>query len=613
MRMTIPTSCCRPHPEPWACFPPLAAKMSAATNICLLPASALCILISGQRGRPMKIRNLVACLMLSWLFGQRAAAQSGGDGGISPWFAEVSASLGIDFQHWDGRSGGRYYVETAASGGGWLDYDGDGDLDIYLLNGAPTPGSPLRPPPRNTLYRNQGGRFVDVTEASGLGDTGYAMGMCTGDYDGDGNLDVMITNYGADRLYRNLGSGRFVEVSQKAGVAGSRWGTGCALGDLDGDGDLDLYVANYVDFHFEHNPKCGNATTKIYSYCRPDAFKGQVDYLYINQGDGTFREEGRARGIQHGENDRGFGVLLSDVDDDGDLDILVANDGSMNRLYVNKGDGYFEDQSLLSGLAFNGDGKAEAGMGVDLGDADGNGMLDMMVTNYAAETNTIYLQKERLFFEDATQGAGMNRYSYQGVSWGVQFFDYDNDGDLDLAVANGHVLDNVALSSPKLSYPQTNHLLENDGEANFRDISASAGPAFAIKKVSRGLAVGDWNNDGRPDLLITNTNDRIDLLENRLERAGHWIGFHLVGPAVNRFAVGAQVKLFAGSLLGVREVRSGGSFLSQSDLRPHFGLGSHQGPVRAEIRWPDGRRQTQSFAETDRYWTISYAPQNEKP
>ncbi len=560
----------------------------------------------------MKVFSAI-CFVAMFLPDEASALPPGDGDGEPTWFVEVSASLGIDFEHWDGRSGKRYYVETAASGGGWLDYDDDGDLDLYLINGAPTPGSAPRVPARNALFRNEGKRFVDATADSGLGDTGYGMGMCAGDYDGDGKLDVLVTNYGPDRLFRNLGDGKFEEVSKRAGVAGDRWGTGCAFGDLDGDGDLDLYVANYVDFRFEHNPQCGNATTKIYSYCRPDAFEGQVDYLYINQGDGTFREEGRSRGIQTAKEDRGFGVLLSDVDDDGDLDILVANDGSMNRLYVNRGDGHFEDQSLLSGLAFNGDGKAEAGMGLDLGDSDGNGLLDLMVTNYAAETNTLYLQREPLFFEDATQAAGMIPYSFQGVSWGVHFLDYDNDGDLDLAVANGHVLDNVALSSPKLSYPQSNQLLENDGQAHFRDISASAGAAFALKRVSRGLAVGDWNNDGRPDLLVTNTNDRISLLENRFSRSGGWIGFRLVGPPTNRFAVGAQIKLFGEKLLGVREVRSGGSFLSQSDYRQLFGLGDYEGNLRAEIRWADGRRQSSAFTERNRYWTITYAPRLEEP
>lgn len=526
------------------------------------------------------------------------------------WFREIAGEVGIEFQHRDGRSGHRYYVETAASGGGWLDFDNDGDLDVYLLNGASTPGSNLAETPRNALLENRDGRFVDVTEQAGVGDLGYGMGLCVGDVDADGFLDLFVSNYGPDRLFRNLGNGRFEEVSQQMGLAGNRWGTSCAFGDLDGDGDLDLYVANYVDFSFENNPRCGDEARQLWSYCRPAIFNGQEDYLYINQGDGSFVDQAAQRGIVQGTEDRGFGVVLSDIDDDKDLDILVANDGSANRLYINKGGGIFEDRGLFSGFGYNRDGQAESGMGLCLGDVDGDGLADPVVTNYSFETNTLYLNRGNLFFEDGTAQSGFGEVSHLPVGWGIQFLDYDWDGDLDLAVANGHVMDNIDQFETGIGYPQRNHLLANDGFGRFRDVSALAGQGFLAKKVSRGLAVGDWNNDGRPDLLITNNNDRPDLLENRLVTNAHWIGIQLKGAPVNPFAIGARVTLSRKfEQLGVREVHSGGGFLAQDDLRMIFGLSSASGPVSVQIRWPDGATQTETIQKVDRYHRIVYNPE----
>ncbi|MEE4379178.1 MAG: CRTAC1 family protein, partial [Candidatus Competibacteraceae bacterium] len=485
----------------------------------------------------------------------------------------------------------------------------DGDPDLYLLNGAATPGSNLQTTPLNALYENRAGRFVDVTKKAGVGDSGYGMGMCVGDYDSDGRIDFLVTNFGPDRLYRNLGEGRFEERAEAAGVADSRWSTGCAFGDLDGDGDLDLYVAHYVDFSFNRYRACGDQLQQIEGYCQPLAFAGQVDALYINQGDGRFREQGKARGIAQTNGDRGFGVILSDIDNDSDLDIYVANDGTENRLYLNQGAGVFEDASLLSGAALNMAGQAEAGMGVDLGDVDGDGLMDIIVTHYAMETNTLYKNLGGAFFEDSTHRFALTKPSYLTVGWGVQFLDYDNDADLDIAVANGHVQEHIAEIEPRLRYPQRNQLFENQANKIFREVTEQAGATWATAKVSRGLAVADWNNDGRLDLMITNTNDKIDLLENRRSDDNHWLGIVLQGPAANRFAIGAQVTLRAGQRKQVREVRSGGSFLAQPDLRLHFGLARYHGPVEVEIRWPDGHRQITKTDELDRYWLIRYGNQ----
>ena len=542
------------------------------------------------------------------LAGIAVTATTGGRlGAAGEPFVEISREVGIAFVHRDGRSGEKYYVETLGGGGGWIDHDGDGDQDLYLVNGAATRGSTLAEPPRNALYENRGDRFVDVTEEAGVGDTGFGMGFCAGDYDSDGRIDFLVTSWGPDRLFRNLGDGRFAEVGAPAGVADERWGTSCAFGDLDADGDLDLYVARYVNFSYENNPVCFDPQRSLRSYCRPDVFDGLVDSLFVNQGDGTFVEQGERRGIvQDPLHEKGLGVVLSDVDLDGDLDVYVANDTTANRLYVNDGRGLFEDWSLLAGVAFSGAGVAESGMGLDIGDVDGDRLPDLLVTNYSMESNTLYRNLGDLLFEDRTVAAGLASASHLPVGWGVRFFDYDNDGDLDLAVANGHVVDNIERFEPGSSYPQANQLFENDGEGAFRDVSASAGAAWGIPRVSRGLAVADWNDDGRLDVLVTNVGQGIDLFENRLENGHHWLGLALEGPPRNRFAIGARVELQVGERRLGGEVRSGGSFMTQSDLRLHFGLGKHAGEVTATIVWPDGRRQEERTAQIDRYWRIRY-------
>jgi enediyne biosynthesis protein E4 len=523
-------------------------------------------------------------------------------------FVDVAPARGLHFQHRDGRTGEKYYIETAGSGGGWIDFDGDGDLDVYLVNAARPPGSALTVDPRNALYENRDGRFVEVTDRAGVGDTGYGMGFCAGDIDADGRVDFVVTNFGPDRLFHSLGDGRFEEVGAAAGVADGRWGTSCAFGDVDGDLDLDLYVAHYVDFAFDHNPFCGDRARGLRAYCRPEAFAGVTDSLFINQGDGTFRDEGVARGLAEGADEKGFGVVMSDVDDDGDLDIYVTNDGTMNRFYVNDGRGFFEDRALLAGVGLSRGGRAESGMGVALGDVDGDQRPDILVTNYSMETNTLYRNLGGLQFDDATVAAGLAEASYKLVGWGAELFDFDNDGDLDLAVANGHPIDNIEAFEPILSYRQKKQLLVNDGAGRFTLLAGELGVAFDTARVSRGLAAGDWNDDGRLDLLVTNTNDAVELLENRVHNGNHWLGIRLQGPPSNPLAFGARVTLTAGSLRAAREVRSGSSFMTQSDLRLHFGLGQSPGPVTLEIRWPDGKLQMASTSLVDRYWPIAYAP-----
>ncbi|MEM6456399.1 MAG: CRTAC1 family protein [Acidobacteriota bacterium] len=527
-------------------------------------------------------------------------------------FADVTAQLGIDFVHQDARFGLKYYVETAASGGGWFDADGDGDLDLYLINGAATPGSSIEGTPRNALYENRGGRFVEIGRASGTDDDGYGMGVCAGDVDGDGRLDFLVTNYGPDRLYRArddraLGDGRFEEIAAKAGVDDPRWGASCAFGDLDGDGDLDLYVTHYVDFRYDQNPFCGDRARNLRAYCRPEAFPGVADSLFLNQGDGTFIEDGKARGIVHSADEKGFGVVLADIDDDGDLDIYVANDGTLNRLYLNDGKARFTDEALLAGVGLSGRGVAESGMGVDLGDVDADGRLDVLVTNYSMETNTLYRNEGDLLFEDVSSKIGLGVASYPYVGWGVTFFDMENDGDLDVAVANGHAVDNIEIFEAGLQYAQPNQLFENAGDGRFREAAAVAGAAWSEAHVSRGLAIGDYDDDGRLDVLFTHTNDAPQVLRN-VGPTGHWVGVRLVGPAKNPLAIGARATLDVGGKTLRREVRSGGSFLAQSDLRLHFGLGAvaPEDPLVVNVRWADGHVQRAKIDGVDRYVEVRY-------
>lgn len=526
------------------------------------------------------------------------------------WFAEISHEVGIDFVQYDGRSGERYYIETTASGCGYLDFDDDGDLDVYLLTGAPTPGAPVpADPPRNRLYENRGGRFVDISENAGVDDDGYGMGMCVGDIDADGLLDFMVANYGPDRLYRNLGDGRFEEVSARSGVDDPRWGSNCAFGDIDGDGDLDLYVSHYLHFDFDNNPKCGDDARKIYGYCRPSSFRGVTDSLFINNGRGRFTEEIRSRGIEEGVLEKGFGVVMTDIDSDRDLDIFVANDSTPNRFYLNDGNGVFEDRGLLGGIAVNAQGMTTSGMGVDVADIDADGLMDIVLTNYSMEPNGLYHNLGNAQFADVAAERGIAEASLSEVGWGVVLADLDNDGDRDVAVANGHVVDNIREFEPNHSYEQTNVLLLNDGEGSFEDVTVESGMDRLPRRVSRSLAVGDWNNDGRLDLLVSNCNDRFELLENRIETDNHWIGLRLEGRLPNRFAIGARVEIeIEGGSKQSAEVRSGSSFQAQRDLRLHFGLGEHAGPVSVTVYWPDGSQQVEAVDRIDRYVEIRQSP-----
>lgn len=505
-----------------------------------------------------------------------------------PQLVDVTAEAGVNFKHTHGGAGERYYVETMGSGCAFFDYDNDGDLDIYLVNGAPLPGYSAKETPTNMLYQNQGdGRFTDVTKQAGVGDTGYGIGCAVADYNNDGFVDIFLTNFGTNVLYRNNGDGTFSDVTLAARVDDDNWSASAAFLDYDNDGDLDLYVVNYVNFTIKNHIKCGQGSRGIRAYCHPNAYDGVADILYRNNGDGTFSDVTMKAGI-YNPSGKGLGVVCGDIDNDGDQDIYVANDKTPNFLFRNNGDGTFSEMGLQSGAGYNEDGVSEAGMGVDLGDYDGDGYLDIFVTNFSNETNTLYQNQRSGFFRDMTYVSGLGISSLLSLGFGTNFFDFDLDGDLDIYVTNGHVLDNVELFKDNITYAQPDQLFGNNGQGFFTDVSEKLGRDFQIAKVGRGAAFGDYDNDGDIDVLISNNNQTANLFRNDSGNHNNWLKIKTVGTKSNRDGIGARVKVVSGSLVQIEEVRSAGSYLSANDLRLTFGLEKLNKIDSVEIRWPSG-------------------------
>ncbi len=521
-------------------------------------------------------------------------------------FVEVTREAGIHFQHHDGRSGSRYFVEPLGAGAAFFDYDNDGFQDIYLVNGADLPGRTSEVPPQNVLYRNNGdGTFTDVTEATGVGDTGYGMGCTVGDYDNDGFLDLYVTNFGTNVLYRNNGDGTFTDVTEEAGTGDTRWGTSCAFADYDHDGFLDLYVTNYVRYTIESDKVCINQG--IRSYCDPRIYDGELDVLYHNNGDGTFTDVTEEAGFS-GATGRGLAIVFGDYDDDGDMDLYIANDADQNSLYRNNADGTFTDVSLIAGVGFSEDGEAENGMGADFGDYDNDGRLDLIVTNFQEQTNTLYHNEGNGLFLDLSYISKIGMISLPYLAWGVNFFDYDSDGYQDLFIANGHLHDNIRIFFPAASYEQPNLLFRNNQDGRFDEVGVGSGGEYAIlpplEKVSRGTAFADYDNDGDLDLLVTNLNAAPDLLRNDNGNQNAWLTLKLVGTRSNRNAIGARVRVMAEGIMQIREVRSGSSYLSQSDMRLHFGLGKCKWVDLIEIRWPSGLNERLEKVQANQMLTL---------
>lgn len=502
-------------------------------------------------------------------------------------FREVSQAWGLSFRHHHGGSGQFYMTETMGSGVAVFDYDLDGDPDVFYVDSGAMRGYQGETP-RSVLLRNDGGgRFVDVTGRSGIRVTSYGMGATAGDVDGDSDLDLYVSAFGPDQLFRNDGDGTFTEVTARAGLGNPLWGTSAAFADTDADGDLDLYVTNYVDFSYEKNPICGNQRLGLRSYCHPDVFNGVPDRFYRNRGDGTFEDATAAAGFAP-DAGNGLGVVFGDLDRDGDQDLYVANDMNPAFLFENKGKGRFEEIGLLSGTALSDLGKPEAGMGVDLGDVDGNGLQDIIKTHLDLQTNALYSNQGSLLFIDARYTSKLAEPSMYMVGFGTVFADLDQDGDLDNVVANGHIIHNAELFGTGTTYKQRNQLFENTGKGVFREVKDGG---IDVVRSSRGLAAGDLDQDGDLDLVVTNSDDLSEVYENVTSPAGGWLQVDLLGKAGNTAAVGARVELEAGGRRQVREIRTGTSYLSQSALTLHFGLGTAAQADRLTIRWPDGKVQ----------------------
>ncbi len=514
-------------------------------------------------------------------------------------FTDITAELRIEFQHVNGESGKKYFIEPIGSGVALFDFDNDGDVDLYLVNGSDLPGMTSAIPPTNRLYRNDSGAFADITTEASVGDTGYGLGCCVGDYNNDGFTDLYVTNYGPNVLYRNNGDSTFTDVTATAGVDGGQFSSGCAFVDVDADGYLDLYVVNYVQFDPDTNPECTRQGVR--TYCTPEALPGAADVFYRNNGDGTFRDVSEKVGVGT-TSGKGLGVVCGDIDNDGDVDIFVANDTTPNFLYRNERNGVeMTEDALFAGVALSQEGRAYSGMGANLGDFDNDGYLDIVITNFQDQTNSLYHNTESGFFSEMSFAKGIGERSLPYLAWGVDFIDFNNDGWLDLFVANGHLDDNVAEIDPIGTYAQPNQLFLSDRGISF---SESPDAAVAQQKVSRGTAFGDIDSDGDIDIVISNLKDAPTVLRNEGGNASQWLAVKLIGTHCNRDAIGARVTIASEELTQIREVKSGSGYLSQNDLRLHFGLGTATSVDVLTVRWLCGRVQTLQNVETNQVLVI---------
>ena len=575
-------------------------------------------------------------------------------------FVDIAADAHLVFTHNSGAHGDYYLIETMGSGGAFLDYDSDGLLDIYLVDGfnLAAVGQGLKPvnlvqqgqgayrvveeyrqplrfdgrvdsavyrvvqPPDgpilgNRLYRNRAdGTFYQLPAATGAGDAGYGMGVAVGDYDNDGDPDLYVTNYGPNALYRN-DSGSFSDITEGTGVGDPHWSSSAAFFDYDNDGDLDLFAVNYLDFTVANNRLCGSITAMEdglltvpatnRTYCSPKRYNGAPDVLYRNDGDDTFTDITRAAGLFQVFG-KGLGVSGGDMDEDGDIDLYVANDGVRNYLYRRDSGPGFTDIALMAGAAYNQAGRPESGMGTALGDMDEDGDPDLFVTNFSDETNTLYRNDGPESFTDVTDRTGLGQTSLPFLGFGTNFIDGDNDGDLDLYIANGHVEDKAHLRDGRLTYAQTDLYFENGGSGAFVDASATSGPALKGQYVTRGAAYGDYDNDGDSDLLLTNSNGPVQLLRNDLAADNNWISLKLVGIEDNRDAIGAVARLTCAGRTLTRSIAAGGSYLSAHDTRLHFGLGGCGHIEQVQIRWPNGTRQTLGPLPARQFLVVEQAP-----
>jgi hypothetical protein len=514
--------------------------------------------------------------------------------GLGFSFTNIARQAGLNaVTVFGGKDSNKYLLETTGAGAAAIDYDGDGWVDIFLVNGTVLEGFPKGQEPTNHLYRNRGdGTFEDVTTRAGLAASGWGQGACVGDYDNDGYDDLFVTYWGQNRLYRNRGDGTFEDVTSRAGLmqGRARWGTGCAFLDYDRDGRLDLIVANYIDLDLAATPVPASGLCRYKGLavaCGPPGLPGGKNVLYHNRGDGTFTDVSDASGITRAKGTYGLGVATLDFDGDGWVDVYVANDSNPSVLYRNNRDGTFTDIGTSAGCAYSEDGRPQSGMGIAVGDYDRNGTMDIFKTNFAGDTSTLYANTGDGFCEDRTfaSGIGLNT---RWLGWGVGFLDLDNDGWLDLFLVNGHVYPEVDRLKTDAGYKQRKVVYRNLRNGRFADVSEQLGPPVTTPKAARGAVFADFDNDGDVDVLVNNMHDTPDLF--RLDQSGgrHWLTVKLIGTQSNRSAIGALVRVVTADGEQRQEVRGGGSYLSQNDLRVHFGLGTARAVERVVVRWPNG-------------------------
>jgi hypothetical protein len=524
-------------------------------------------------------------------------------------FTNIAREAGLDARTvYGGQETNTYLIETTGTGALAFDYDDDGWVDIFLVNGSVLDGFPMGGAPTNHLYRNKGnGTFEDVTERAGLAQSGWGQAACAGDYDNDGREDLFVTYWGQNHLYRNAG-GKFEDVTARAGLTHTRtrWSSGCAFLDVDRDGRLDLFAANYIDLDLKATPLPSSGLCRYKGLpvaCGPPGLPGGKNILYRNKGDGTFVDVSEPSGITKAKGTYALGVATIDFDNDGWIDIYVANDSNPSALYRNNRDGTFTDVGVSAGCAYSQDGKAQAGMGIAIGDYDRNGTLDIFKTNFAGDTSTLYSNTGKGLCDDKTftSGIGVNT---RWLGWGVSFLDLDGDGWLDLFLVNGHVYPEVERVKTESGYRQRKVVYRNLTNGRFADVSEQLGPPVTTPKASRGAAFADFDNDGDVDVVVNNVNDLPDLFRLDRTSSAHWVSLKLSGTQSNRSAIGALVRIVTSNGEQRQEVRGGGSYYSQNDLRLHFGIGEARTIDRVMVRWPNGLEESWTALPADRLHTL---------
>ena len=544
---------------------------------------------------------LILTICLTGLFGRPDPRQTVKKDSGPIEFVDITSSAGIKWGFRTLAPGARYLIETMGGGGGFIDYNGDGLLDIYLVCYSQTPQVDRQIKLKDVLYRNNGdGTFTDVTESAGISNSMVGMGLAVGDYNNDGRPDIYITGYGASKLYLNTGKGSFTDVTTRAGVENKQWGTSAAFFDYDNDGYLDLFVCNYLSFDPDGKVACDFFEGR--PFCYLSRFKGSASVLYHNNRDGTFTDVSQKAGIAEHVG-KGLGVIGFDYNNDGKLDIFQANDGVPNFLFRNNGDGTFSEVALEANCALDPNGSARGGMGVDAEDLDGDGYQDIFVTNFSQQTNAFWHNNGDGTFDETTNELGLGKISYVMSGFGTRFFDYNNDGLVDLFVLNGHPFEPINKVFPETTYAEPPFLFENTGKG-FREVAALHGAPLKRTYLGRGLAVGDIDNDGDSDLLLMNAGEPPVLLRNDGANRNHWLGVKLVGTKSNRDGIGAKVTISAGGRQYSKELIAGGSYCSASDQRLLFGMGANEKIDALTVHWPSGQVTTSKDVAIDRYISI---------